>query len=152
MRILFVCLGNICRSPLAAGIFKKLAADAGLAVEVASAGVSDDHVGQRPDRRARRVARTHGIELDGTARQVADEDFDRFDLLVAMDQDNYRRLLAQCPTGHRRKIMMLRAFENRRSPPDVPDPYYGGLDGFEGVYQIIEQNCRSLLEDIRDTL
>ena len=152
MRILFVCLGNICRSPLAEGIFKKLAADEGLDIEVASAGVSDYHVGQMPDRRARRVARTHGIELDSTAQQVADEDFDRFDLLVAMDQDNRRSLLAQCPTGSRGKIMMLRAFENRRSPPDVPDPYYGGPDGFGNVYQIIEQNCRSLLEDIRDTL
>ena len=150
MRILFVCLGNICRSPLAEGVFRELVEAEGLSdrFEIASAGTCDYHAGQGPDPRARRVARRHGVRLRGTARQVLARDFAHFDRIIAMDEENYCALMADCPPRHRRKVTMLRAFENRNAPPDVPDPYFGGPDGFERIFRIIRKSCRALLAEV----
>lgn len=149
VRIVFVCLGNICRSPTAEGIMRKLLADAGLdgQVEVDSAGTGAWHVGEPPDPRAADEAERRGFRIGGTARQVAREDFERFDYLVAMDSSNRKNLEKLAPsTEARRKIRMLRDFE---SGGDVPDPYYGGDDGFEKVFDICERSCRGLVEQLR---
>ena len=150
VRILFVCLGNVCRSPLAEGVLRHLAQRKALPkhLQIDSAGTCDYHEGEEPDPRARDVAEAHGVRLKGRARAVAPEDFDDFDLIVAMDLENREELLAVCPRKHRRKVSMLRTFEDRRAPPDVPDPYYGGPGGFEKVYLIIERNCVSLLDEV----
>src|SRR3954468_2198324 len=151
VRLLFVCLGNICRSPTAEGVMRRLVDRAGLegAVEIESAGTGDWHVGSPPDARATAAARTRGIVLDGAARQVLPEDFERFDLLVAMDERNLRDLRALAPDGAaREKVVALRRFDPlavRAGDLDVPDPYYGGDDGFEHVLDVVERACQGLL-------
>jgi protein-tyrosine phosphatase len=152
MKICFVCLGNIVRSPLAENIFQHLAEEAGVAdvYQVDSAGTSAYHVGESPDSRMRKVARKHGLEYDGRARQFRRKDFDRFDLLIAMSQENRRDLerLAAKPE-HRQKIKLMRDYDPQARPgAGVPDPYYGGMEGFERVYQIVERSCRHLLEEL----
>jgi protein-tyrosine phosphatase len=154
VRILFVCLGNICRSPTAEGVMRRLVADAGLAdaVEVESAGTGDWHVGHAPDSRATSAAAARGIELDGAARQVTPADFEDFDLLVAMDRSNRDTLLALAPDEDaRRKVFLLREF-SEGNDLDVPDPYYGGDDGFERVLDIVERSAEALLEEVRSRL
>jgi protein-tyrosine phosphatase len=155
VRLLFVCLGNICRSPTAEGVMRRLVDRAGLegAVEIESAGTGDWHVGSPPDARATAAARTRGIVLDGAARQVLPEDFERFDLLVAMDERNLRDLRALAPDGAaREKVVALRRFDPlavRDGDLDVPDPYYGGDDGFEHVLDVVERACQGLLDHVR---
>ena len=149
-RILFVCLGNIVRSPLAENMFRHLAEQAGLAdrYEVDSAGTGGWHVGERPDRRMRQVAARHGFRYDGRARQFQQSDFDHFDLIIAMDAQNRAdlRRLARSPEDEA-KIHTLREFDPHGGPTaPVPDPYYGGIDGFEEVYTIVERSCRGLLD------
>ena len=149
-RILFVCLGNIVRSPLAENMFRHLAEQAGLAdrYEVDSAGTGGWHVGERPDRRMRQVAARHGFRYDGRARQFQRSDFDHFDLIIAMDAQNRAdlRRLARSPEDEA-KIHTLREFDPHGGPTaPVPDPYYGGIDGFEEVYTIVERSCRGLLD------
>jgi len=149
-RILFVCLGNIVRSPLAENMFRHLAEQAGLAdrYEVDSAGTGGWHVGERPDRRMRQVAARHGFRYDGRARQFQQSDFDHFDLIIAMDAQNRAdlRRLARSPEDEA-KIHTLREFDPHGGPTaPVPDPYYGGIDGFEEVYTIVERSCRALLD------
>ncbi|HIE58298.1 MAG TPA: low molecular weight phosphotyrosine protein phosphatase [Anaerolineales bacterium] len=149
-RILFVCLGNIVRSPLAENMFRHLAEQAGLAdrYEVDSAGTGGWHVGERPDRRMRQVAARHGFRYDGRARQFQRSDFDHFDLIIAMDAQNRAdlRRLARSPEDEA-KIHTLREFDPHGGPTaPVPDPYYGGIDGFEEVYTIVERSCRALLD------
>lgn len=149
-RICFICLGNICRSPLAEGIFRHLVKEAGLEAvfEVESAGTGNYHVGEQPDRRAQAVARTHSVRLSGRARQFQPGDFGRFDHILAMDRENLDdlRRLARTET-ERKKIQLLRDYDPEASDEaGVPDPYYGGPDGFERVYQIIERSCRGLLK------
>lgn len=145
-RVLFVCLGNICRSPLAEGLFIHLAKEAGLEerYEVESAGTSAYHVGERPDPRSVEVAARHGVELPSRARQVREQDFEAFDLIVAMDGQNVRDLLERCPPGHRDKVRRLREYDPQGGE-DVPDPYYGGPGGFDEVYAMVERSCRALL-------
>ncbi len=145
-RVLFVCLGNICRSPLAEGVFLHLVKEAGLEerYEVESAGTSAYHVGERPDPRSVDVAARHGVELPSRARQVGGKDFETFDLIVAMDQQNVRDLLARCPTAYRGKVRRLREYDPQGGE-DVPDPYYGGPGGFDEVYAMVERSCRALL-------
>ena len=144
MRICFVCLGNICRSPTAEGVFRKLVEDAGLAdrVVIDSAGTGGWHAGARPDRRAAAAARGRGIVLDGAARQVTAHDFHDFDLLLAMDEDNLRDLQSVAPAGTAHKVRKLAAV-------DVPDPYYGGELGFETVLDIVTDACAALLDELR---
>lgn len=153
MRICFVCLGNICRSPTAEAVFRRLAEDAGLAdtLTIDSAGTGSWHVGELPDPRSRRAAARRGYQLTHRARTFTASDFDRFDLVLAMDRDNHAALqrLARGRT-HAPSIRLLRSFDP--SAPDgaeVPDPYSGGDDGFEEVLDICERACRGLLEHIR---
>lgn len=148
-RLLFVCLGNIIRSPLAEQLFSDLARQAGATDKytVGSAGTGDWHSGQSPDPRMVETAAKHGLTLGGTARQVRPNDLDDFDLILAMDESNRADLLelARTPAQHV-KIRMLREFDPQRDDLDVPDPWYGGQDDFEQTYQIIERSVRGLLE------
>ena len=149
-RICFVCLGNVVRSPLAENMFLHLAEQAGVAdwYEVDSAGIGAWHIGEPPDARMRRVAARHGFNYNGRARQFQARDLDRFDLILAMDAENREDLLAQARTPEQRqKIRLLREFDPQGGPrAAVPDPYYGGIDGFEEVYRIVERSVRGLLE------
>jgi protein-tyrosine phosphatase len=156
VRVLFVCLGNICRSPTAEGVMRALVSGAGLQqrIVVESAGTGGWHVGSPPDARAAEAARAHGVALDGTARQVRAEDFEDFDLLVAMDGEN-RRALRSLARGEaeRGKVRLLREFDPASAAAgelDVPDPYYGGEDGFERVFELVRAACAGLLEELRD--
>jgi low molecular weight protein-tyrosine phosphatase len=142
-RILFVCTGNICRSPTAEGVLRQLASQARIDVHVESAGTGDWHVGQAPDERAQHHARGRGYDLSAQrARQVEGRDFEQFDLIVAMDRGHLAILQRQCPPQHRKKLRLL--VEGR----DVPDPYYGGAEGFERVLDMVETGCRGLLDEI----
>jgi protein-tyrosine phosphatase len=154
VRILFVCMGNICRSPTAEGVMRSLLREQGLedAVEVDSAGTGDWHVGAPPDARATAAARSRGIMLDGAARVVARRDFEDFDLILAADRRNLRALQAAAPRRARARIHLLREFDptSEGAPDlDVPDPYYGGDDGFEHVLDLVEAACRGLLDALR---
>jgi len=153
IRLCFVCLGNICRSPTAEGVMLHLVEQEGLSgqILVESAGTADYHVGERPDRRSLATAKRHGVSLPSRAQQFAREDFARFDLVLAMDTQNRDALLALAPDELARgKVLLLRSFEPD-APLDaaVPDPYYGGPEGFEQVFAICEAACRGLLAHLR---
>jgi protein-tyrosine phosphatase len=146
--LLFVCMGNICRSPTAEGVMRKLVADAGLqqAIHIDSAGTHAYHIGHPPDERSQLFARKRGIELAPLrARQVTDEDFERFELVLAMDWDNLHLLEAACPQAQRHKLKLLMSYATRFSSPVVPDPYYGGDLGFETVLDYTIDACEGLL-------
>ncbi|MDX1493913.1 MAG: low molecular weight protein-tyrosine-phosphatase [Longimicrobiales bacterium] len=153
--VLFVCLGNICRSPLAEGIFHQLVDEAGLAdkFEIESAGTGAWHVGERPDARAEMVANQHGVELLSRARQITEEDLKRFDHVIAMDRENLRNIQRMADAMGEEaaaEIHLLRAFDPEGGDGDeVPDPYYGGASGFENVYEMIHRSCRVLLDRLR---
>lgn len=153
-RILFVCLGNIVRSPLAENMFRHLVTQEGRgdAFEMASAGTGGWHVGQSPDSRMRQVAAHRGLVYDGSAQQFSPRDFDRYDWIIVMDRENQADVLAQAQSqAHREKVHLMREFDPQAGRQmDVPDPYYGGLRGFEEVYDIIERACEGLLEVVRD--
>lgn len=151
--ISFVCMGNICRSPTAETIMRNLVREAGLddRIHVDSAGTGDWHVGEHRDRRSCAVAARRGMPISGEARQFSRSDFDRFDLVLALDHENQRALERLAPDdATRAKIRLLRSFE-LGAPPDaeVPDPYYGGPDGFEQVFDICLAACRGLLDHLR---
>jgi protein-tyrosine phosphatase len=153
--VLFVCTGNICRSPTAEGVFRRMVADAGLegAVSVDSAGTHDYHVGEAPDTRTVAAARTRGIRLDDLrGRRVTQGDFDRFDLVVAMDRGHQRILRGLRPAGASGQLVLFMDFAPEAGIADVPDPYFGGSDGFEQVLDLVEAGCRGLLAHIRATL
>jgi protein-tyrosine phosphatase len=154
IRLLFVCMGNICRSPTAEGVMRSLLREQGLedAVEVDSAGTGDWHVGSAPDARATAAARSRGVVLEGAARSVAPRDFEDYDLILAADRRNLRDLQAIAPRRARARIHLLREFDpaSAGAPDlDVPDPYYGGDDGFEHVLDLVEAACRGLLDELR---
>mgnify|MGYP002336240484 CR=1 FL=1 len=152
MRVLFVCLGNICRSPTAEGVMRALVRDAGLdgEIEVESAGTASYHVGDPPDARSVAAATDRGVALDSRARQVSEADFNGFDLLIAMDRSNCEELRALAPDDESEaRVRLLREFDPDADGPDVPDPYYGGADGFEDVLDIVERSSRALLDEIR---
>jgi protein-tyrosine phosphatase len=151
-RLLFVCLGNICRSPLAAGVFRAVASERNVLSRftIDSCGLGGWHVGEDADPRAAAVARRHGITLNHRARQLAvPDDFERFDLLLAMDRQNVHGLLRA--GGPPEKVRLLRTFEpvapGMKAPqePEVPDPYYGGPEGFDTVYAMVRRSCEGLL-------
>lgn len=153
--VLFVCLGNICRSPLAEGIFAALATERGLGdrYDVDSAGTAAYHSGEPPDSRSTAVAEAHGLRLTGHARQVTPRDLERFDIVVAMDRSNRRSLerlrrRVRGRSGSLADIVLMRDYDPGARDSDVPDPYYGGADGFERVYRILERACNGLLDDL----
>ena len=150
--VLFVCLGNICRSPLAEGVFRHVLDEAGLSDRflVDSAGTGSWHVGESPDHRSARSAATHGVTLTGHARQVQPEDFRRFEYIMAMDQSNLSHLQQYREgVGGAAALYLLREFDPEGGPgAEVPDPYYGGPNGFEEVYDIVDRSCRHLLDHI----
>jgi protein-tyrosine phosphatase len=154
VRILFVCLGNICRSPTAEGVMRALVRKAGLQdeIELDSAGTGGWHIGEPPDRRATAAARARGIALQGQAREVTRADFEDFDLLVAMDRSNLRALQRLAPDEEgRAKVHLLREFDpaSAGAELDVPDPYFGGGGGFEEVLDLVQAACAGLLERVR---
>jgi protein-tyrosine phosphatase len=154
IRLLFVCMGNICRSPTAEGVMRGLLREQGLedAVEVDSAGTGDWHAGAPPDRRATAAAGVRGITLEGAARVVRRSDFADFDLILAADRSNLSDLRAAAPPDARARIHLLREFDpgSAGAPDlDVPDPYYGGDDGFEHVLDLVEAACRGVLDALR---
>ena len=149
-RVLFVCLGNICRSPLAEGVMRHLVEEHGLEdrIEVDSAGTGAWHVGESPDPRSMEVAARNGVSLDGqAARKVRPSDFRHFTRVMAMDGAILRDLQGLAPPDARAEIRLLREYDPQ-GPGDVPDPYYGGADGFDRVYEMVERSCRALLEEI----
>jgi len=145
--VLFVCSGNICRSPTAEGILKSLAGKAGLQLRIESAGLGDWHVGEPPDARSQQHARNRGYDLSAQrARQVGPRDFDEFDLILAMDRGHLRALERLAPPRRRASIRLFAV------DCDVPDPYYGGPDGFEQVLDLVEAQCRRLLQELREAI
>jgi protein-tyrosine phosphatase len=152
IRVCFVCMGNICRSPTAEGVFRKLVENAGLEdhIEVDSAGTIDFHLGEAPDERSQTTARRRGIDISHLrARQVHLDDFGAFDYIVALDRDNLAYLKQSCPDGYQGRLSLLMAHAPEREEDEVPDPYYGGPAGFERVFDMVEEAGRGLLERIR---
>jgi protein-tyrosine phosphatase len=149
--VLFVCLGNICRSPLAEGVLQHLLAEEGMdgAVTVESAGTGSWHIGDLPDPRSREVAQRHGIELTSRARQVRPEDFERFDLIVAMDKDNLANLREmQERSGGDARLALLRDWDPEPGNGEVPDPYFGGDGGFDRVYEMVRRSLERMVEEL----
>ena len=153
--VLFVCMGNICRSPTAEGVFARKAQDRGLMgrLRVDSAGTHNDHPGSPPDERSQRHALERGYDLSALrARQIDAADFLQHELILVMDWDNLALTEDVCPALHRRKIRRLTEFCRRHEAQVVPDPYYGGSRGFEEVLDLIEDACEGLLDDIEQRL
>jgi protein-tyrosine phosphatase len=148
VRVLFVCLGNICRSPTAEAVFRQLVAraDTRLAIEIDSAGIGDWHIGEPPDRRAQAAARRRGVDMSTIrARQFVHDDFALFDLILAMDRQNLAELRRRAPAQYRERVRLFLEFAPELETHDVPDPYYGGEAGFEQVLDLTEHAARGLL-------
>lgn len=155
VRVLFVCLGNICRSPMAEGVFRKLVADAGLteAIEIDSAGTHAYHVDEPPDPRAQAAVRRRGIDISGLrGRRATGQDFARFDYILAMDHENYEHLEAIAPDEHAHKLRLFLEYATRCTERAVPDPYFGAANGFDRVLDMIEDAAAGLLRDIQQRL
>jgi protein-tyrosine phosphatase len=153
-RVLFVCLGNICRSPTAEVVFRRYVEQAGLEhqIEIDSAGTGDYHIGEPPDERARDAASRRGYDLSALrARQVTRRDFEVFDYLLAMDEENARSLKRLAPHGHAHKVILFTDF-GTNGARYVPDPYAGGVQGFEHVLDLVEDAARGLLRHIESEL
>jgi protein-tyrosine phosphatase len=152
VRVLFVCMGNICRSPTAEGVFRDKVRKSGMGgqIEIDSAGTHGYHVGNPPDPRARKAAMGRGYDISMLrGRQVTQIDFTKFDYVLAMDRDNLANLLKICPEDQRHKVRLFLSFSRRFPNLNVPDPYYGGANGFEQVLEMVEDAADGLLEDIR---
>ncbi|MDA8420014.1 MAG: low molecular weight phosphotyrosine protein phosphatase [Pseudomonadota bacterium] len=152
VRVLFVCLGNICRSPTAEGVFRAVVRAQGLeqVIETDSAGTHSYHVGDAPDARAQAAAARRGIDLSGLrGRQATRRDIESFDFILAMDRENLRHLRALSPPGMEGKIRLFLDFAPSRPEREVPDPYFGGDGGFDRVLDMVEEAATGLLEHIR---
>lgn len=149
--VLFVCLGNICRSPLADGVFAHLVAGRGLSerYRVDSAGTSAYHVGEPADERSIAVGREHGVAVPSISRKVSAADYAEFDWIVAMDRQNLRDLEEHAPRDRRATLVLLRDYDPAGAG-DVPDPYYGGPSGFAVVYAMVRRSCEALLETLEE--
>jgi low molecular weight protein-tyrosine phosphatase len=155
MRVLFVCMGNICRSPMAEGVFKRHVAEAGLSHQIASdsAGTHGYHIGEPPDPRAQRALERRGYDISELrARQVTRRDFDEFDHVLAMDEANVRLLARLCPQEQAHKLKLFMEFHADPAMREVPDPYYGGVQGFETVLDMVEAAAQGLLRHLRQQL
>lgn len=153
-RVLFVCMGNICRSPTAEGVFRHQVRQDGWETRIAidSAGTHDYHIGDPPDARAQAAAARRGYDLSGLrARQVKAEDFAEFDYVLAMDRHNHELLLQRCPAPHRVKVRLFMEFTEGAAEREVPDPYYGGAQGFEAVLDLVEAAAEGLLRHIKNS-
>ncbi len=153
-QVCFVCLGNICRSPLAEGVFQSLVAREGLSqrIQISSAGVGHWHIGEPPDRRMQKTALEKGIRLTGQARQFQPSEFSQHNLILAMDQSNLSALQQICPgeSRQREKLRLFRSFDPESNGNlDVPDPYYGGDRGFDLVFDIVRRTCPQILNHIK---
>lgn len=154
MKLLFVCLGNICRSPAAENIMNHLAAKAGASdrIECDSAGTANYHTGNPPDRRMQAAAATRNIPMLGSARQFTRADFTAFDLILAMDRENYHNIIALDPQGqYRDKVKLMCNFATQHPDTEVPDPYYGGAEGFDYVIDLLTDACSELLSQLEST-
>ncbi|MDH5396215.1 MAG: low molecular weight phosphotyrosine protein phosphatase [Gammaproteobacteria bacterium] len=152
VNVLFVCMGNICRSPTAEGVFRHIVQENNLhdLIVTDSAGTHAYHVGEAPDRRAQETAKNRGINIaDLRARRVHAADFEKFDYVLAMDNDNYAILQDICPVGLDDKLFLFLDFAPSVQATEVPDPYYGGPKGFEVVFDMVEQASLGLLNDIK---
>ncbi|MDY7094463.1 MAG: low molecular weight protein-tyrosine-phosphatase [Acidobacteriota bacterium] len=151
--VLFVCMGNICRSPAAEGVFRSLLAEQGLddRIGVDSAGTIGAHAGEPADARMRAAARQRGYELTSRARRVLEGDLDAFDLIIAMDRENFHDLQALHPDP-RGRLRLFADYLPETAPRDVPDPYYGGTRGFEEVLDLLETGCPAVLEELGKVL
>lgn len=155
MKLLFVCMGNICRSPTAHGVFRHHAVAEGLDqhIVIDSAGTHAYHIGEQPDPRSIQTALRRGIQMsDLRARQVNQADFHRFDLILAMDRDNLRNLHVMCPEEHLHRVKLFLSCAPELGVDEVPDPYYGGEQGFEQVFDLVETAALQLLKDLRHQL
>jgi len=153
--VLFICMGNICRSPTAEGVFRARVAQAGLAdrILIDSAGTHGYHIGQAPDLRSQHYAQQRGYDLSGQrARQVVPEDFDQFDYVLAMDQANLSVLQQLCPAAPRARIQLFLEYAQQHTEREVPDPYYGGGAGFERVLDMVEDAADQLLAELHPQL
>ena len=151
-KVLFVCTGNICRSPTAQGVFQHFVDEAGLsdAIAVDSAATHHFHVEEAPDARAQAAARKRGYDLSAlVARQIRTDDFREADLILAMDWENLSALQQQCPKVYQHKLMLLMRFSSEFEEATVPDPYYGGPEGFNKVLDYSEDSCQGVLELVR---
>lgn len=152
-KLLFVCLGNICRSPAAEGIMKHIVSESNMQDDflIDSAGIGDWHIGQLPDSRMRRHGSQHGYNFNSHARQICREDFTRFDLIIVMDSDNYRAVTSMAPNAEAKKKVVMMADYLRHHPnyTTVPDPYYGSDRDFELVIELLEDACEGLFQSIK---
>ncbi|WP_018231288.1 low molecular weight protein-tyrosine-phosphatase [Thioalkalivibrio thiocyanodenitrificans] len=152
VNVLFVCMGNICRSPMAHGVFQSMLDEAGIAhlVRVDSAGTHAYHVGSPPDERAQRMATVHGVDLSGQrARLLEAQDFEQFDYVLVMDEDNLENARRICPPDCRDRIRLFLEFAEGLGEREVPDPYYGGNDGFERVMEMVRSAAQGLLDELK---
>lgn len=148
--VLFVCMGNICRSPSAEGVFRAHAGAAGLDLHIDSAGTHAYHIGEAPDPRSQQFAARRGIDLSQQrARKLTADDFEKFDLLLAMDKENLARMKAACPLQHLHKLKLMMDYASHSDSEIVPDPYYGGADGFDLVLDYIEDASAGLIRTIQ---
>lgn len=150
-KICFVCLGNICRSPTAEGIFQHLIDEAELSsfFEIDSAGTSAYHIGESANSKSQHTANKHGITLHSKARQFNASDLEDFDLVLAMDNENFNNVRQMANEHHQPKVGRMRDFDPDPGNREVPDPYYGGPEGFENVFQIVKRSCQQLLDELR---
>ncbi len=153
VKVLFVCMGNICRSPTAHGVFEHIVQQASLVkrIEIDSAGTHAYHVGEQPDKRAQASALNRGFDLSSQrARRVQKADFDYYDYVIAMDNDNLANLLEICPRALSNKVSLFLSYSNNIDEDEVPDPYYGGPKGFERVLDMVESAADGLLSEIKE--
>jgi protein-tyrosine phosphatase len=149
--VLFVCLGNICRSPSAEAVFKKKALDNGLTIEIDSAGTAGYHKGAAPDKRSQAVGAERGYSFKGLkCRKVVEQDFEKYDYILGMDRENVANLLEVCPAEFQHKVALFLSF-SQSEEQEVPDPYYGGKGGFEVVLDLIEQGADCFVAHIKST-